>query len=872
MANLLSPGVQIQETDLSEVIPQTSTNIGGYVGYFKWGPINEVVTVSNEKELVNIYGAPTEAGPLEDSFFTAAGFLAYGNHLKVVRAGGNVTYNSTSGIDTLQIQINTQSDLDGNMLELLSGGHNIVARYPGATGDTIAVYAVMGSFYEKALAANPILKYNLTYKPTATAWSQAFTNQDEHNAPQDEIAIVVVDQGGELTGAPGTVLEVFEGLSVCSNARDDYGSSNNWASNINARSKYIWVAADSPKLKYNDTDLSTRTTLLPAMLKKTFILSVTNDNLNVDLTAAEIDAILELDLADITLEQSDTIASLQTELTSTQNALTAAGTAKDDKTSANDTAEADVESKKQDVVDAIAANNGTAPTTIDLDVVDATIDTIAKGLSTSVDDYLAYAKLEYAYTGFKAVLPSTAIPTNTESQAWVDDASNDQTTVEGKARVALQEAYVYWADNMTGDPANEGVVQEYLYGTDTVDGLLDLVAQSGDDASAKAVSAAWVALRDAYVTYIGTSIALDAAVETYDAAKAAFDEAEAKLNKALQDYMVAALELESDDLVSTLASSIKTELKYGQDVAPGQELAAFSSDGIIAASEFFADSETMEVDLLFAQQVEEGTDGGGAVDKNLVAICSQRGDCMAICSAPVNAVVDAATDQDKENAVIAKFASFPSSSYYEKDSSPLYVYNSYRDAYVWIPASGHVAGLHVANNLDPWISPAGLNKGQFRNVIKLAFNPALAHRDNLYSKNINPLVAFPGQGIVLWGDKTGLAKPSAFDRINVRRLFISCEKAISRAAKFKLFEQNDEYTRAAFLNAIVPFLRDIQGRRGITDFKVVCDETNNTGDVIDTNRFVASIYIQPTRSINFITLNFVATRTGVSFDVATGAK
>jgi len=213
-----------------------------------------------------------------------------------------------------------------------------------------------------------------------------------------------------------------------------------------------------------------------------------------------------------------------------------------------------------------------------------------------------------------------------------------------------------------------------------------------------------------------------------------------------------------------------------------------------------------------------------------------------------------------------------STSYAVLDSTAIYTYNKYADKYLYIPACGHVAGL-CANTDDvaePWFSPAGYNRGQLLGITKLAYNPKQAERDELYKARINPIVSFPGQGTILFGDKTAQAKPSAFDRINVRRLFIVLEKAIATAAKYQLFELNDQFTRAMFRNMTEPFLRDIKGRRGVTDFLVVCDETNNTGEVIDSNRFVADIYIKPARSINFITLNFIATRTGVEFSEIVG--
>jgi phage tail sheath protein FI len=208
-----------------------------------------------------------------------------------------------------------------------------------------------------------------------------------------------------------------------------------------------------------------------------------------------------------------------------------------------------------------------------------------------------------------------------------------------------------------------------------------------------------------------------------------------------------------------------------------------------------------------------------------------------------------------------------STSYAVLDSGYKYQYDRYNDQYRYVPLNGDIAGLCARTDFtnDPWFSPGGLNRGQIKNVVRLAVSPTKTQRDTLYKKGVNPVVTFPGEGTVLFGDKTLLAKPSAFDRINVRRLFIVMEKAIATAAKFQLFEFNDGFTRAQFKNLVEPFLRDVQGRRGITDFVVKCDESNNTGEVIDRNEFVADIFVKPNRSINFITLNFVAARSAINF-------
>jgi phage tail sheath protein FI len=289
---------------------------------------------------------------------------------------------------------------------------------------------------------------------------------------------------------------------------------------------------------------------------------------------------------------------------------------------------------------------------------------------------------------------------------------------------------------------------------------------------------------------------------------------------------------------------------------------------LTTAYDLFSDAETLDVNLIISGEAPAGADGVTHAN-SMIALAEGRKDCVVFISPRIADTVNNATAAAD---VITWADQLTSSSYAVIDSTALYVYDKYNDVYRWISASGAVAGLCAGtdNSADPWFSPAGLNRGQLLGVTKVAFNPKKADRDDLYKARVNPIVSFPGEGTVLFGDKTALAKPSAFDRINVRRLFITLEKAVATASKFQLFEFNDEFTRAQFRNLVEPFLRDVKGRRGITDFLVVCDETNNTGQVIDSNQFVADIYIKPARSINFITLNFVATRTGVEFSEIVG--
>ena len=258
--------------------------------------------------------------------------------------------------------------------------------------------------------------------------------------------------------------------------------------------------------------------------------------------------------------------------------------------------------------------------------------------------------------------------------------------------------------------------------------------------------------------------------------------------------------------------------------------------------------------------------------QKVIDIASTRKDCMAFISPYRGDVIGIASVGDIVDKTVSFFDQLSSSSYAVFDSNYKYSYDRYNDVYRYIPCNADVAGLTLSTTLnqEPWFSPAGFNRGQLRNAVKLAYSPLKDHRDRLYAARVNPVVAFPGEGIVLFGDKTALAYQSAFDRINVRRLFLVLEKAIAQAAKTQLFELNDEFTRQGFKNIVEPFMRSVQSRRGVTDFLVVCDSTNTPPESIDRGEFYAEIFIKPTRSINFITLTFTATRTGASFsEVAT---
>ena len=301
----------------------------------------------------------------------------------------------------------------------------------------------------------------------------------------------------------------------------------------------------------------------------------------------------------------------------------------------------------------------------------------------------------------------------------------------------------------------------------------------------------------------------------------------------------------------------------------GAETGSATSGEIITGLQEFADPETVSIDYILQGPGDKASKTNTqSVASAILTIASARKDCVAFCSPYRGDVVGVTSSAIQTTNVVDFYSTLQATSFGVFDNTWKYVYDRFSDKYRYIPCNGDVAGLCAATTANglPWFSPAGLNRGAIKNAVKLAYSPTKAERDSLYQKRINPITSLPGQGIVLFGDKTALASPSAFDRINVRRLFNVIEKTIGNAAKGVLFELNDEFTRNNFKNVVEPYLRGVQAERGITDFIVVCDDTNNTGAVIDANEFKADFYIKPARSINFITLTFVATRTGVSFE------
>ena len=319
-------------------------------------------------------------------------------------------------------------------------------------------------------------------------------------------------------------------------------------------------------------------------------------------------------------------------------------------------------------------------------------------------------------------------------------------------------------------------------------------------------------------------------------------------------------------LSTALSNAMRTN-----NLGSGDESAALGTGDLSTGYDLFEDKLQTEIDFLIAPQHGSAGDGATVVN-DLVSIAEARKDCVVVTSVDKTGIVGK-TDAQATTAAVTFANSLTKSSYLILDNNFIKVFDKYNDKYINLPAASSTAGLMAATDViaDPWYSPAGQRRGNYRGITDILTNPDQTQRDQLYKAGVNPIANIPGTGLILFGDKTLLGRPSAFDRINVRRLFIAIEKSIGEAAKSVMFEFNDEFTRAEFVNIVEPFLRRVKGRRGITDFRVVCDETNNNQEVVDNNQFVASIFVKPARSINFVQLNFVAVRTGVDFEEVVGS-
>ena len=889
MAFQLSPGVLVTEEDRSTVVPSVATTAGAFSGAFAWGPVNKVTSVESEAKLVEQFGTPndTTAG----YFFTAANFLSYGNNLNLVRVvDKGVAQNAVSTPDgqitgitnlasandflrtgvttavfgappqggtqaTANVVLNTTGSLYQVDIGLRGFGYNtpptITFVDPAGSGTGAAATATIGAGQVSIIS---VVTSGNNYNTSSNIVIQ---NQDSTSANAQlvihfKLKDIQINNGGTNIGPFGTGcnVEVSGGTLVAGGSHANVipiitGNVVTGFTIVNNGNGYI----QAPNIILNRLDGNTGTaTSFTANLGYGIVNSITivnpgaggysstpnvtiNKNNSLGGTSATATARIIAQLNDITLD------SIGGGYSSNTTAVVTPASADIPYITSNATATAII---GYGVSGVIITNVGAGYTSVPNVTISSSsgnvfasadaVVTYDAPLIENSDDYdTSHSTGGFIYKEFAAKYPGALGNTIKVSMADYNTFTGWQysnqfnsaplTSSSVSTRGGIRDEIHLVVVDATGVWSGSAgtILEKYSYLSKASDGKnSDGSTNYYKDVINNSSKYIWVLDHPTSTTNWGTT----ATSKTFDGLTA--------------------------NITSTLSGGVSGD--------------SVSSANILAGYDLFSNDELYDVSLIPMGP----TTSAGAVN-SVISLAETRRDCVVFVSPQYSDVVNTTSQADK---IVTYRDTLTSSSFAVLDSGWKYQYDRYNDKYRYVPLNGDTAGLAARTDYvsDPWFSPAGYNRGIIKNVVKLSYSPSKSDRDTLYKKGINPVVTFPGQGTLLFGDKTLLARPSAFDRINVRRLFIVLEKAIATASKFQLFEFNDPFTRAQFRNLVEPFLRDVQGRRGITDFRVVCDETNNTGEIIDRNEFVADIFIKPARAINFIQLNFIATISGVSFE------
>ena len=914
----VSPGVVVLERDLTNTINATIDNVAAIVGAFEKGPVEEVVTVSSERELLDIFGKPNDYN--YEYWFSVAQFLLYGGSVKVVRADSTalknsidaVTFTDTtfsatdttltvtsatdfdvndylkidaeiikvtaiSGLDitvlrgqlstaavshsastqvalieeagtqstinegatfndsdvtltvtsaaSLGVQNNSYIIVDSEILQVTSISTNDLTVTRGVLGTTAAAHTDGTTVKLLTVTTSkttineqtssgltpPLIKnltqYESNVETGANQWKWAGRSPGIYG---NSLRVVMTDAGPDqvlnLAGpTSGAEWEFTTGLDVNVSATNTYSQVFNYSLvvTLTAGSSLIGEFEADNFITANSGNVTGRVVAYDKNLRKI--------ELVIDDTSADY------------LEVGDTITELA-------NSAGSPGSA------TGDQAEVSNIVRRLEV----AHNEGSTDFVVNQSIGD---DNAASVQITSVEE-------EYVtrYYGPNQKWGSVAGRPGTSDYARQRGGYND-----------LMHVLVLDGDGgITGVPGS--VLEKFL----DVSKARDAKSPQGANIYYKDV----IKLNSNYLFWGSHEASTVFDVNTGATGDIGGEAANRKFDLLKNNYAI----LSSDDpaganpqAIPLLYTKNSATLKYS--LRGGVDGYTVARDKLFDSYDLFSDPETEEVDyILQGPSMSNFTDSVAKAQK-MLDIAAIRKDCMAFVSPPRDRVIGVPSTNEIVDRVIEFFKVLSSTSYGVFDNNYKYVYDKYSDKYRYLPCNPDVAGLTLscALNQEPWFSPAGFARGQVRNAIKLAYSPLKDHRDRLYSARVNPIVAFPGQGNVLFGDKTSLGLASAFDRINVRRLFLVIEKAIATAAKSQLFELNDEFTRTGFKNIVDPYLRGVQARRGVVDYLVVCDSSNNPPDAIDRGEFFAEIFVKPTRSINFITLQFTATRTGASF-------
>jgi hypothetical protein len=906
MASLVSPGINVTEVDLTTIVPAVSTTRAAFAGLFRWGPIGQRVLVNSEDDLVKKFGKPTNHNA--ETFFTAASFLSYGNALYVVRAANTTTAGaSNSAFSAVAKKANTSTpttSISGYAAELTiknrddyldkeaSGGFianaYYIAKYAGDIGNSLKI-SVCDSVnaYSSNVSLTNVIGANVVANSTGVASDNGlvlkFSGANSIFTAGDTVVYYNNGDTSITTLTNGGTYYIIASNSTAIKISSSYGGSSISAGSIPstnvkhkilkkqqqatlvanttgfiAASDVLAIASASSRFAVGDavyyevptnnaaiTGLSANTCYYISFANATHVaLSLTSGGANVDITST-----------------STTNPAESHQLYNVQNYNPVTGEFK--MNSVNFSGQvATLTFTPMFVSNAINANtfaNTVKNSFANGDLLNLGNTTIGK--QTVKVKYSAAPVISGSNAVFYIYTAPTKYKLHTEFKV---------------------------SNTINGDILSQNIQRRWEF-SDIISGAPNQTPYNASYGNTSASDAVHVVVFDANGKFTGS---INTVLERFPNLSRAIDAkspegASIYYKNVINDssgYVWWANDREGASSANAkLIASSSNYLPYTADFVSGSDgwnETTVSLGTIADGYNLFASKETSDVSLILQGKPIGGetleTDYGYDVNNYALAnwlidnVAEDRLDCVAFIT-PDDSLVR--TNKGNEaDALVAWRSVITDSTYAVIDSGYKYMYDKYNDVYRYVPSNGDIAGLcaRTEQTNDAWWSPAGFNRGQIKNVIKMRWNPHQADRDLIYKNSINPIVPFPGQGTILYGDKTATLKPSAFDRINVRRLFIVLEKAIAAAAQYSLFEFNDESTRSQFRNIVVPYLRDIQARRGITDFLVVCDSTNNTAERINRNEFWGDIYIKPNRSINFIQLNFVAVRTGVSFNTITG--
>lgn len=822
MASQVSPGIVLKERDLSNTVIVGAQQItGAFASTFKKGPIGEIVNINSQKDLVDVFGRPADANA--EDWYVASEFLGYGGRLAVVRAATSVL-NATTGNSGVLVR----NDLDW---EAGTGSsETFVARTAGTWGNSIKVVVVDRGAdqvitFDKAPDVTPVSGSTLTFASGKQAKVIAYS------AGNKEVTVQLVDP---------TQL-IFVGDSIAE-TEDPIASFTHNAATEPGRTPGSYPAPDTNGTAVFQVDVADASVGEVAsgsaagsadLARIDGVYTFTNPSSSGSGTGAVVEVSIASGVASATVtggtgyvvgetftisgtDPDDQSASFggTTNVVVTVNTLNVVGGA----VTVTLLTAGDGYSVGDTITLAGAATGGGS----DIIVTVSTILDDETGVS-AVRDW--YTTTEIGSTGLK--LSSIAPRPGTSDYADARELKYDEIHI----------AIIDTTGNISG--AANTILERFTY-------LSKL--EDGKNTEGSNIYYKTVINEQSTLIYSGSTLTASYVVG--------------------ENWDQLSTDLSSGDAFALCGN-------YSNDLANGTDDYDYNSSEIGVAYDLFLDTEETTVDFVLMGGSMDLENDTKAKASKVISIASSRKDCVAFVSPHKGNQVGVSgalsTSQQKLN-TINFFNGLTSTSYAVFDSGYKYFYDRFNDKYRYLACNGDVAGLCVATSatLDDWYSPAGLNRGSLRNAIRLAFNPNKADRDELYQSRINPIVSFPGSGVTLFGDKTALASPSAFDRINVRRLFLNVEKRVGELGKQVLFELNDVTTRSSFSSAVNSYLNEIQARRGVIDYLVVCDESNNTPEVIDRNEFVAELYIKPTRSINYVTITFTATKTGVSFSEVVG--